>query len=303
MILYKPFFLLLILLLFEPVIAQSNETLNKDIVRLGGIADMVDGVELKDAEAAFKILTNSFVKRLKEQKIYDFNFEGKMYSDLNSMQKDIENGYIQYFNVSSYDYFRFYHRKEFVPFLSGMHHPSENSVHYLLVTSLKNQKIELKQLSNQKISIPRSIQKSVGFYWLKANLRNELGAKLYKTINLQLSSQSENEDLLSLFFGKTDYVIISEGTFNVACELNPSIKSKVRIIKKSEGFLNGVFVYKQGLNSQTITAIQDIAVNLHNDTNGKQILSLFKMYKISRVKKEQLDETEKVINLYNKFFN
>jgi len=88
----------------------------------------------------------------------------------------------------------------------------------------------------------------------------------------------------------------------VACELNPSIKSKVRIIKKSEGFLNGVFVYKQGLNSQTITAIQDIAVNLHNDNNGKQILSLFKMYKISTVKKEQLDETEKVINLYNKFF-
>lgn len=57
------------------------------MVRLGGIADMVDGVELKDAEAAFKILTDSFVKRLKEQKIYDFDFEGKMYSDLKSMQK------------------------------------------------------------------------------------------------------------------------------------------------------------------------------------------------------------------------
>ena len=298
----KAIFLLLILLFFGQNFAQSNKTIKKDVVRLGGIADMVDGVELKDAEAAFKILTDSFVKRLKEQKIYDFDFEGKMYTDLKSMQKDIESGYIQYFNVSVYDYFKINNKKDFIPFLSGMHHPSENSVHYLLVTSSKNTKIELTQLSNQKISIPRSIQKSVGYYWLKAILRNELGAKLYKTINLQLSSQSENEDLLSLFFGKTDYVIISEGTFNVACELNPSIKSKVKIIKKSEAFLNGVFVYKKGLNSQTINAIQDIAINLHKDNNGKQILSLFKIYKIAIIKKEQLDEAEKVINMYNKFF-
>ena len=80
------------------------------------------------------------------------------------------------------------------------------------------------------------------------------------------------------------------------------IKSKVKIIKKSEAFLNGVFVYKKGLNSQTINAIQDIAINLHKDNNGKQILSLFKIYKIAIIKKEQLDEAEKVINMYNKFF-
>ena len=56
---YKNILLILVIVsLIQQGYAQSNNTLKRGVVRLGGLANMVDGVELKDAEAAFKILTD-----------------------------------------------------------------------------------------------------------------------------------------------------------------------------------------------------------------------------------------------------
>lgn len=285
------------------VYSQSNSNIKRDVVRMGSLSSFIDGVDIKDAEAAFGLLTNSFVKRMKAKKIYDFDFEGKMYENVNLLKKDIENRSLNYYNVPTSVYFDINEKNEFTPFLTGSNHLSNKFTYYLLITNVKNPTNDLSNIVNQNISIPQSIENSIGTIWLKNTLREQLGAKSYKTVSLITKNQNESEDLLSVFFGKTNYSLISEGAFELACELNPSLKRKIKIIKKSTGLINGVFVHRIGINQTTIKVIEDIAVDIHNDIEGKQILNLFKIQNILRISKDDLSESENVINKYKTYFN
>jgi ABC-type phosphate/phosphonate transport system substrate-binding protein len=283
-------------------IAQEKDQMKRDFVRMGALASMVNGIELKDADAAFKIWTDTFVKRLKAKDVYDFTFEYKMYDDVNTLKKDLKNNFINYFNVSTEAYFDLNADNEFVPFLSGTNNPKDKFMYYLLITSAKNKNSELKFISNKKILISKSNENTFGKIWLKTYLREELGEILFRTINFSSSNQNENEDLLAVFFGKADYAIISNGAYELACELNPSIKNKIRIIKKSGSLVNGVFVYRKGMKPSTIKAIRDIATAIDYDNEGKQILNLFKISKIVSITSDDLLDCEKVIYKYHKYF-
>ncbi len=287
---------------FNESFCQSNNTLKKQVVRLGALSNIIDGVDIKDAEAAFKIWTDSFLKRLRNKKIYDFDFEGKIYSDLKTLKADIDNRSINFFNVSTVEYFSLIDRAKFIPFLSGTNHSSENFDVYLLITNNNNNIKELKDLKNITISVPKSIEHSIGDYWLRTVLREDLGKDKFKSLSFLTSKQKDSEAMLSVFFGKTDYVLITESSFDLGCELNPTLKSKIKILKRSGNLLNGVFAYRVGTDPTTVKSIADVAIDIHKDVEGKQILNLFKIQKIIRVSEKDIIESEAIINKYNKYF-
>ena len=281
---------------------QSNNNLKKQVVKLGALSNIIDGVDVKDAEAAFKIWTDSFIKRLRNKKIYDFDFEGKIYSDLKTLKTEIDNKSINFFNVSTIEYFSLIDRDKFTPFLSGTNHPSQNFDVYLLITNINNKVDNLKQLKNVSIMIPKSIEKSIGDYWLKSLLREELGKTDFKTITFLSSKQKDTEAMLSVFFGKTDYVLITESSFDLGCELNPALKSKIKILNRSGNLLEGVFAYRVGVDLTTVKSIADVAIDIHKDVEGRQILNLFKIQKIIPVSEKDIVESQTIINKYNKYF-
>jgi len=288
--------------IFNKSNCQSNNPLTKQVVRLGALSNIIDGVDIKDAEAAFKIWTDSFLKRLRNKKIYDFDFEGKIYSDLKTLKADVDNKSINFFNVSTIEYFSLIDRAKFIPFLSGTNHSSENFDIYLLITNNYNSINELKDLKNITVSVPKSIEHSIGDYWLRTVLREDLGKDKFKSLSIVTSKQKDSEAMLSVFFGKTDYVLITESSFDLGCELNPTLKSKIKILKRSGNLLNGVFAYRVGTDLTTVKSIADVAIDIHKDVEGRQILNLFKIQKIIRVSEKDIIESEAIINRYNKYF-
>jgi hypothetical protein len=290
----------LALILFVDTNAQAKNELKRKVVRMGAITDMVLGIDVKDADAAFKIWTETFIKRLKAKNLYDFDFESKMYDDISLLKKDLLNNTINYCNVSIQDFFELNKQDEYIPFLSGTNSESEKFIHYLLISS--NNKKDLIELSNKKIIISKSNAKNLAMYWIKSLLRDELGSTKFKSITFQSLNENDNEDLLAVFFGKSEYAVVSESTFNLACELNPSIKNKIKILRRSSPVVNGVFLHKKDSDPSTVKAIRDIAVDIHKDNEGRQILNLFKIYKIIKVTRDDLVECEKIITTYNKYF-
>lgn len=304
-LLFKIFVVITIYQLIIPaaIYAQEKESIKKDIVRMGALTNTVVGIDLKDADAAFKIWTDVLVKKFKAKNVYDFTFEYKMYGNINSLKNDIKTGLINYFNVPIQDYFSLNLGKDFIPFLSGTNHPKQKFTYYYLVTSSMNKAKDLKELEGKKVNISKSIFDQIGGTWLKTVLRDEMGARLYKTLNFQTVNDNENEDLLSVYFNKTDCAIVSQSTYELACEMNPSIGKKVKVLQNSGPLLAAIFVYRKGMNQNTIKVIKDIVSDLHNDNEGRQILNLFRISKIIPITSDDLAICEKVINKYHKYFN
>lgn len=296
-------FILFILATFNDSFTQDKDQIKKDVVRLGALANMVAGVDIKDADAAFKIWTDILVKKFKAKDVYDFTFEYKMYDNISDLKKDINKKYINYFNVSTEAYFQLNNGNEFIPFLSGSNHPKQKFTYYYLITSINNTTKDLKDLVGKKINIAKSYNDQIGQIWLKSLIRDEIGANLYKSVKFQNVNDNDNEDLFAVFFNKTDYALVSQSSFELACEMNPSIGKKVKIVRSSGSLLTGIFVYRKGMKQNTIKVIKDIVSDLHNDTEGKQILNLFKISKIVPITTDDLSECEKVINKYHKYFS
>lgn len=270
--------------------------------KIGGLGNIVDGLDVKDANAAFKLLVDAFVHGLEKKKMKKFKLEHKIYESISDFKKDIENKSLSFFHSTSIVYHEVNARKEFIPFLTGSTGNGNKFIRYVLVTNIKNDYNNPNDLINQKICLTQKIAGEIGFYWINTLLRENLKNKDFKSIEYQTIKQNETELLLSVFFGKNKFAIVSEEIYNLASELNPSLKSKIKIIEKSKPLINGIFAYRKNSDSESFKTISDVAVTLHKDNSGKQILELFKLREIVVLSEADLNETEYVINKYNKYF-
>jgi phosphonate transport system substrate-binding protein len=97
----------------------------------------------------------------------------------------------------------------------------------------------------------------------------------------QVSRESSIQRLiLKLFFKNTDAVVVYQQAFELAIELNPQIKEKIKVLQYFEripwkiGFFH--IDEDEGLRQRII----EKTVNLSEYTRGKQLLELFKMDKV-----------------------
>ncbi|MDP2363381.1 MAG: PhnD/SsuA/transferrin family substrate-binding protein [Ignavibacteria bacterium] len=291
-----------VLLLSLSSFCQVKPEIKTKVVRLGGLPGLIEGVKIEDAEAAFKILTDSFVKGLKQKKGLNFDFTGKMYKNVSSLIEELNSKKINYFYVSFIDYFKINNKGEYIPFLKGSRDGTDKFTNYILITNSGNQENQILNLHNTKISIPNSDDINMGIYWIKTKLREELGEKEFKTIDFQQAQQNESKLTLSVFFGKTDYALVTLHTYNLIAELNPSIKSKIQILAQSKPLATGIFAYRKGEEPETVKAVRDVALEIHQDLQGKQILNLFKSERLFEIFPADLKESEIIINKYNQFF-
>jgi ABC-type phosphate/phosphonate transport system substrate-binding protein len=282
--------------------SQSKTEIQTKVVRLGGLPGLIEGVKLEDADAAFKILTDSFVKGLKQKKGVSFDFTGKMYKNLATLIDELNSKKINYFYVSFIDYFKINAKSEYIPFIKGSKNGTDKFTNYILITHFGNEKNQLANLRNQKISIPNSDDINMGIYWIKTKLREYLGEKEFNSIDFQQTQQNESKLTLSVFFGKTDYALVTQHTYNLIAELNPSIKDKIKILVQSEALAASIFAYRKGEDQETVKVIKEVALDIHKTTEGKQILNLFKTERLFEVFPDDIRTSERLITKYNKFF-
>ncbi|MCP4970013.1 MAG: hypothetical protein GY932_05390 [Arcobacter sp.] len=169
---------------------------------------------------------------------------------------------------------------------------------YLVANKSKNLK-GFKDLKNKTIAIKKGNENIKIWLEKKSYEENKKSSnKLLKNIRIE---KKDRTALLRVFFGKTDYAIVSKNSWNIMLELNPSFKNKIEILDMSDNiFLPFIGFFSKKANINSIDTFFKASNNLSEYEGGKQIVELLNIRSIYKVPNNTLIKLEKYYKEYFK---
>ncbi|MAC84831.1 MAG: hypothetical protein CL624_11930 [Arcobacter sp.] len=135
--------------------------------------------------------------------------------------------------------------------------------------------------------------------WLDKNslIANKMSSiKALKSIYLK---KKESTAILNVFFNKADFAVVRKETWDIISELNPSIKKKIEVIKKSEKIhIPFIGVFHKNTKKVTIKYFFKLSEDLKKIKGSGQIITLLKFNSLFRVDNEYLESLDKYYNEY-----
>lgn len=103
--------------------------------------------------------------------------------------------------------------------------------------------------------------------------------------------------VLPVFFGTKDACVIDEPSFKLMGELNPQVASQLQVLVWSQRLADAVICTRESdwPNEDFKKDILDALLHLDEDSDGRQILTLFKVRKIMPYNPEELDTCRELL--------
>ncbi len=98
--------------------------------------------------------------------------------------------------------------------------------------------------------------------------------------------------IFAVFFRKADACIVTQRSLRVMAELNPQLSRDLLILEESPPWPTSIIAVRKGLPVQRREAIQEVLGTLDQSTQGKQLLTLFRMDSLVSFRPEYLTQLE-----------
>jgi ABC-type phosphate/phosphonate transport system substrate-binding protein len=105
--------------------------------------------------------------------------------------------------------------------------------------------------------------------------------------------------LLPVFFGKSDACVVTMRSFTLMAELNPQLKQQLVILEESPQRPSSIIAVRKGLDARHRHRIHEVLASLDQHTQGKQLLTLFRMTRLVPYRSQYLTELDKLFKDYN----
>jgi len=135
-----------------------------------------------------------------------------------------------------------------------------------------------------------------------------LALESFSAISKQVFNQVEflsksNQLILNLFFKKTDVILVYEGVYNLAVELNPQIKVNTQVIARHPNIPRSLSFFHPSIDpifrEHVLTEIE----NLKTVPEGQQLLELFRADSLVRSEIKDLDSVRELLKRYQSLSN
>jgi ABC-type phosphate/phosphonate transport system substrate-binding protein len=253
-------------------------------VRIGYLASMFTGVDLKDAEAALEIWAGKFSERVSLGR----KPVGKIYETLDDMHEDLENGRVDIVALHSLDYLKIREHTLIEPVLIASRHESAVEEYVLLVHSQSGIR-NLDQLEGKRVLFHLGGRSEMPMMWLDLTLSRRGHRKLGQFFKEVEVVERVSQALLPVFFQQKDACVIPSSGYATMQDLNPQIGEDIALLENSPGFVFFISCVRTDLDPAFKQNVIDSALNLHATMEGQQILLLFKTKRIIVFKPEYLD--------------
>ncbi len=170
---------------------------------------------------------------------------------------------------------------------------------YYLISNRGKELKGFKDLKNRKLVLNGNDK--IAKIWLDKNsfiINKKSSNKLLEELKKE---KNDRRVVFSVFFGKSDYGIITKKAWDVIVSFNPAIKKKVKIVDKSDNiFIDNLGIYAKDSDPQSRKFFFEKGKNPKNlkGKNALRIINILKVDAIFVIKDESLEDLNRFFENY-----
>lgn len=169
---------------------------------------------------------------------------------------------------------------------------------YYLIANKKQKLKGFSSLKRKTLAIKKGDETAKIWLDKKSYKKNRVSSdKLLKQVKYE---SKERTVLLNVFFGKTDYAIVTKAAWDIMLEFNPTLKKRIEILEKSENiFLPFIGFFSKNAHEKSVEVFFKVSGNLEELSGGERIIKMLNFNSIFKVDDKML---LKLDNYYSEYF-
>ena len=213
--------------------------------------------------------------------------ESSVFENTEEMMEAVKQGAVDVFAMTTLPYFQ-NSETEMEPGLVLFKNGSSTVSYVLLANTEKSKGKSLADFRGARISTVENGVMDLTLCWLDVEL-SEGGLPLHGDFFRELTVHEKvNKAAMPVYFGKADLCLITESHWRVLSLLNPQMKTRLRVVAKSPGLLEGLLLFRKGIDPAVRAEAEKALLDLRNSEKGAQVMRLGKIDKIVRFDPQDL---------------
>lgn len=287
-------FLCLITFPSESRSGEHTPTLYPKVFRFG-VLSLFSGVNQKDARVAIEL--NLMKDNRKE--FPDLKVRIVIIPDVSSAARLFHQRRLHGIALTSSDYLAL---KEQAPMVTPLFFSSRQEKPleaYVLLVSNRVASIDhLSTLGRRRLVMEKIGKTNIGQLWLDAVLW-EHGKGESKSFFSDIRKEFKAARMvLPLFFGQAEACLVPESVFRTMTELNPQIGQRLKVLKRSPGFVRSVTCAVENLDPKMIAAMKRNATTFLHTVTGQQMMMIFQCRSHHLYDPDFMKATERIYQLH-----
>lgn len=290
------FFIILGYCLFTATV--NSQQLKVQEVQAGFSANLFYEVDSRDAQVALEIWVKEVFNDLENKDGIILKPNVMIYEDLALLKSAIEKDKLDFLILSILDYLELKDQIAFDPILMGAFKGVVGEENVLLV----HQDLEgegLESLKNRRLMVYPGHRGEISKTWLSTLLLQQgdcASEQYFSEIRL---AKNPTQAVLQVFFHQADACVVHYYAYETMAELNPQLKTQLKVLKKSPIFAYGVNLLTRKFEPALKETVTQVALEIGTLIRGQQILRLFGMDQIVRFEPAHIASVEMLIKNYN----
>jgi ABC-type phosphate/phosphonate transport system substrate-binding protein len=220
--------------------------------------------------------------------------ESTIYRDISTIEKDLKSRKIDLVVLVASEYLELKDRALLEPLFV----PTRNSApceHFVLVVRKDSGLRSIRDLRRKALIQQKGAYSSSHNIWLDYLLTKEgISDKTHYFSSLS-QALKPSKALLPVFFRKADACIVTQSSLDVSGELNPQLRGALQVIAQSPPMPLAVIAVRSDYGSRHKKSLRERLESLHQNTEGRQLLTLFQVTRLMPFKPEYLAPFEDFI--------
>ncbi|HTP29278.1 MAG TPA: PhnD/SsuA/transferrin family substrate-binding protein [Anaeromyxobacteraceae bacterium] len=262
-----------------------------DVLRFGMSKSLFRDVNDNDAAAALSVYAKTYADQY-EMAVKMFILDGA-----DAITRAMQNDAFDMMALSTDEFLQFAGKGLEGPLIMSVVNQSVTEVYLLLVR--KDGAIKgLQDLRGRSLIVSSDLRAALAPIWLDV-LSQQHGFDSPQQVFGKISFASKpTQVVLPVFFGKSDACIVTRNAWDVMGELNPQVKTQLRVIAESPPVVPGLGAFRRGISPAFKEKLLRSTEASNERLSFRQIMALFKTTGVREEPVSALDSTRELVNAY-----